>query len=214
MMQPKRRLAALLAAAAVAAALAGCGAKAPESGGAGASSPSPSPSPSPAASASPSLPPSSQTAEGSGEGASAGAGTEAGMKKATIKIYQTDAELLGLKEFKAEIEYEDAAGKLAAALKALAGADRDGHQSLWQGVEFRSVQLKDGAAQVDLTLPDEARLGGPGEQLAIDSLARTTFQFPEIQSLDVTVDGEAVESLMGHVELQHPILRDSYESTP
>lgn len=208
MKQPRFKLAALLAAAAVTAALAGCGAKAPE-GGAGASSPSPSPSP--AATAAPSLSPSPQTAEGSGDGASAGSGAEAQLQKATIQIYQTDSELLELKAFDAEISYKSDADKLAAALEALAGADRDGYLSLWQGVEFRSVQLKDGAAQVDLTLPDDARLGGSGEQLAIDSLARTAFQFPDIESLDVTVDGEAVESLMGHVELEHPIKRASYE---
>jgi hypothetical protein len=42
---------------------------------------------------------------------------------------------------------------------------------------------------------------------AIDALQKTFFQFDEVQSLELLVDGNQIESLMGHVELEHPMTR-------
>ena len=33
------------------------------------------------------------------------------------------------------------------------------------------------------------------------------FQFEEVQQIELTVDGQQVESLMGHVDLEHPMNR-------
>ncbi|SDR77915.1 Sporulation and spore germination [Paenibacillaceae bacterium GAS479] len=211
MKQPRTKLAALLAAAAVTIALAGCGAK--ESLDSGSGGASPSPSPTAVASTSPSPSPSPQVGEGAGEGTTVGNGSQTDKTKLEIIIYQTDSELTALKELKTEISFTNEQDKLRAALQALAGGDREGNQSLWQGVTFNSVKVLDGAATVDMTIPDESRLGGPGEELALEAMAKTAFQFKEIQSLDLLVDGKAVDSLMGHVELDHPILRSAYEAT-
>ncbi|MCM3747550.1 GerMN domain-containing protein [Paenibacillus pasadenensis] len=204
MKQPSRfKLAVLVAAAATTLTIAGCGAKEPlDSGNTGSTPPPSSTSPSP------------QAAEGAGEGTSANGGKQSGSSliKQKIVIYQTDAELTELKELKTEISFPKEEKKLQAALEALAGDDRDGALSLWQGVKLNSVSVVDGAAKVDITIPADSRLGGPGEQLALDAMAKTVFQFKDIQSLDLLVDGEAVDSLMGHVELPHPIKRSDYDA--
>lgn len=124
------KTAVLLTAAAIALSLSACGARetagpgTAASGNAGASEPaavSPSPSASPS--------PSPAAAEGSGEGSSAaggiGAVKESDQVKQEISIYQTDDQLLELKAVKAEISYGSAEEKLAAALEALAGDDRN-----------------------------------------------------------------------------------------
>lgn len=46
------------------------------------------------------------------------------------------------------------------------------------------------------------------EQFALEALKNTLFQFDEVKSIELLVDGEVVESLIGHAELEHPILRD------
>ncbi|MBY3626982.1 GerMN domain-containing protein [Acinetobacter sp. CUI P1] len=62
-------------------------------------------------------------------------------------------------------------------------------------------------ATLDIHLPNSARLGSTGEDVALQVIQKTVFQFDEIKSLDLLVDGKAVESLMGHVELEHPIMK-------
>lgn len=70
------------------------------------------------------------------------------------------------------------------------------------------MKLSDGTLTVDIHIPDDARLGAGGEAFAIEALTKTLFQFDEIKAIDVLVDGQAAESMMGHVTLEHPIHRE------
>lgn len=60
---------------------------------------------------------------------------------------------------------------------------------------------------LDIHIPDEARLGAPGELQLVESLKKTLFQFSFIEGINLLVVGEPVESLMGHVDIEHPILK-------
>lgn len=120
-----------------------------------------------------------------------------------IKVYFTDDNIDELTTVEREISYRAEADKYEAAFKALQTED-PGQLSLWKKVVLRQIELKDGLLTMDITLPDEARLGAGGEALAIDALLQTFFQFDEVKQLELTVDGAKVESLMGHVELEHP----------
>lgn len=120
-----------------------------------------------------------------------------------VQVFFTDDNLEQLITVERDISYGDEAAKYTAAFQALQTAD-PGMLSLWQKVILRQIDLKDGLLTIDITLPDEARLGAGGEALAIDALTKTFFQFDEVKQLELTVDGEKLESLMGHVELEHP----------
>ncbi|WJH31948.1 GerMN domain-containing protein [Paenibacillus sp. CC-CFT742] len=80
--------------------------------------------------------------------------------------------------------------------------------SLWEKVELLSVQSAEDTLTLDVHIPDEAKLGSSGELLALEALTTTMFQFDEINQLELLVDGEALDSLMGHSELEHPIQRE------
>lgn len=80
--------------------------------------------------------------------------------------------------------------------------------ALWQPIEITSVELTDGLVVLDIHLPDEARLGAPGEMLVIETLKKTLFQFDFVQGIQLLVDGAEVETLMGHVELEYPMVRE------
>lgn len=127
--------------------------------------------------------------------------------KETIDAYFTDEQIMDLKKESKEISYKDKNEKYIASLKALQSANDDKLISLWTKVIFKSAEIKDGLVTVDITLPNEARLGSGGESLAIDALKNTLFQFSEVTAIDLLVDGVQVDTLMGHVELEHPMKR-------
>ncbi|MDQ0058126.1 GerMN domain-containing protein [Paenibacillus harenae] len=127
--------------------------------------------------------------------------------KRTISVFSTDSELTKTSAREVEIELSEGDNELALVKSTLAELQKDGGKeeiSLWKAIAFDKVTLEDDLVTVDILLPDEARLGGPGEMLAIESLTKTLFQFDFVNAVDILVDGEALETLMGHVELEHP----------
>ena len=71
------------------------------------------------------------------------------------------------------------------------------------------MKFHDGVLAIDVHIPDDARLGSGGELLALDALKETMFQFEELNNLELLIDGKALESFMGHSELEHPISRNN-----
>ncbi|NGP56860.1 GerMN domain-containing protein [Paenibacillus thiaminolyticus] len=125
----------------------------------------------------------------------------------SITAYVSDGDLMELKSYSAKIQFADDEEKYREALKALQRSDNPEDTPLWAKIEFKSVKLSDGILTVDIHIPDDARLGAGGESFAIEALTKTLFQFDEIKAIDVLVDGQAEESMMGHVTLEHPIHR-------
>ncbi|CAH0122208.1 MULTISPECIES: GerMN domain-containing protein [unclassified Paenibacillus] len=130
------------------------------------------------------------------------------LETANVHVYFTDDQLMELTEKSVEISYESPDQKYMAALQALQHTDDPNLISLWAKAEFLSADNKEGALTVDMNIPAEARLGAPGEELAVNALLQTMFQFDEVQSIELLVDGQKVESLMGHVDLQSPFQRN------
>ncbi|MFL1672390.1 GerMN domain-containing protein [Paenibacillus dendritiformis] len=126
----------------------------------------------------------------------------------SITAYVSDSDLMELKSYSAKIQFADDEEKYKEALKALQTSDNPEDTPLWKKIEFKSVKLSDGTLTVDIHIPDDARLGAGGESFAIEALTKTLFQFDEIKAVDVLVDGQAEESMMGHVTLEHPIHRE------
>ncbi|MFC9709872.1 GerMN domain-containing protein [Paenibacillus sp. NPDC056933] len=135
-------------------------------------------------------------------------GTSESNEKKTIDVYYTDPEELELHKATAELSYASDDAKYKAAFAALQQSKDDKLVPLWaKEIELKSAQFKDGALTLDIHMPDTARLGAGGEVFAIDALKQTFFQFDEVKSLDLLVDGQPSESLMGHVDLEHPMTR-------
>ncbi|PYI54840.1 GerMN domain-containing protein [Paenibacillus flagellatus] len=129
-------------------------------------------------------------------------------KQLTIKTYYADDNLDKLIEREATITFASDSDKYKAALNALKTSPDASLSSLSKGIDYRSAAFKDGQVVVDLAIAAEGRLGSPGEQLLVESIRKSLFQFAEVQSIDVLVEGKQTESLMGHVSLPHPIKRN------
>lgn len=155
--------------------------------------------------------PDDQTGQGNG-GVSNGSGggnetTTPDAKTERIKAYYTDPELMELVEGTADISYKEANEKYEAAYKALQKSDNAEMIPLWEKIELNSVKFENGSLTIDVTVPDEANLGAGGESFAVDAIKKTFFQFDEVKSLQLLVDGQQAESLMGHVDLENPMTR-------
>lgn len=175
------------------AALAGCGAQTNLKSSSGGETASPSPS---AAAASPA----NLTAQVTP------APTETPIETVEISVFGSDDELEKAVEWKASIEKGSDLELVERALAELR-KDSEGSTSMWKGVHVLSTQLKDGIVTIDIHIPDEVRFGAPGELLMVETLNKTLFQFTFVKGVDILVTGEAVESMMGHVELEHPFVK-------
>ncbi|WP_336771909.1 GerMN domain-containing protein [Paenibacillus sp. MMO-58] len=126
-----------------------------------------------------------------------------------VKIYYSDTELEKMVSKDIQVKSSSNEDLIKQALAALQQDGPEGTVNLWKPIPIKSVTLKDNAVTIDIELPDTARLGAPGEQMLLDSLGQTLFQFDFVQSYDLLVDGKALESLMGHFDLDHPTVRHS-----
>lgn len=126
-----------------------------------------------------------------------------------IQVYYTDPQQTDLVPAQVSISFANAAEKYTEAFKALQSSKNADQIPLWGKIELKSLEFTDGQIVMDIHKPDEAQLGAGGEALAISALSQTMFQFEEVKNIDVLVDGEQVESLMGHVDLVHPMTREN-----
>ncbi|NGM84276.1 GerMN domain-containing protein [Paenibacillus sp. 7124] len=136
--------------------------------------------------------------------------TEAAEKEEAIATYYGNADATGLVQKETVIRYSRETDKYLAALNALKTSPEDKVVSLCANTTFLSAELNSGKLTVDLHLPDEDRLGASGEELFLKALRNTLFQFKEVETFEVLVDGKQVESLMGHFDLPSPFTRSEY----
>lgn len=128
-----------------------------------------------------------------------------------VAIYAADTELTKSVERKVKLLFLEDEPELEIVKTTLNELQKDGIEnevSLWKAIPINSVKLENGLVTIDIHLPDEARLGAPGESLVIETMKQTLFQFDFVQSIELLVDGAAVETLMGHVELEHPYTKE------
>ncbi|WP_106767901.1 GerMN domain-containing protein [Paenibacillus faecalis] len=128
-------------------------------------------------------------------------------KTETITVYYTDPDVMDLKKGSSKITFGQESEKYEAAFEALKKSDSADLVPLWEKVTLNSSTFEGGKLTLDLHIPDEARFGAGAEELAVNALKNTFFQFEEVKSLQLLVDGKQVESLMGHVDLENPETR-------
>jgi spore germination protein GerM len=123
-----------------------------------------------------------------------------------IKAYYGDEKAMKLTEKEVSINYQEEKDKYTTALWTLKKAPQNSNLiPLADALGFKSAELKGKILLVNLTVTGEGRLGAPGELMLLDAIKKTLFQFPEVDAIDILVDGKPADSLMGHVELPHPI---------
>ncbi|MDF2667734.1 MAG: hypothetical protein K0R67_40 [Paenibacillus sp.] len=124
-----------------------------------------------------------------------------------INVYYADTQMTKLVEKQATLTNVTDTDKYKTALVKLQTVPDASVVSLFKGVNILSAQLKDGLVTVDVSIVDTGRLGAPGEAFLLDALKKTLFQFSEVKTIELLVDGKKTETLMGHMDIPHPIKR-------
>ncbi|TVY11660.1 GerMN domain-containing protein [Paenibacillus cremeus] len=158
--------------------------------------------------------PKASTSQGSGSVSTPAAQTpaptptpEAQSKQLQVKAYFGDDQMEKLVEKQVTISFKQDADKYAAALQALTVSKDEKALPLMKGFTIKSAAIKNGDLTVDLSMPNESILGSGGEEMLLTAIQQTLFQFAEVKTIDILLDGKKVDSLMGHMELLHPIKR-------
>jgi hypothetical protein len=134
--------------------------------------------------------------------------SESSMTTETISVYYADGDLLQLQEEKQEISFTDDLDKYKKAIALLENPqDEEKHFPLWSNFHYHSVTFENGQLTIDADSKNMYNLGSGGESMALEALQKTLFQFPEVETINILEDGQQVETLMGHVELENPITR-------
>lgn len=77
------------------------------------------------------------------------------------------------------------------------------------GVKLRGINVKDQVAYVDFNdkLIKNNRGGSANEILAVAAIVNTLTEFDEVRKVQILVEGKAVETLTGHVDVSEPLSR-------
>ncbi|MDQ0898402.1 lipoprotein [Paenibacillus sp. V4I7] len=131
------------------------------------------------------------------------------LKQKKVKVFYSDQDEMKLIEKEVTISYKQDADVYEAVLNALKKSDDPKAIPLFDDLTFTSTSFDKvkGELKIDLKFGPKTQLGAPGEELFLQALKKTVFQFPEVKSLYVLKNGKQVDSLMGHLELPYPIKR-------
>ena len=101
--------------------------------------------------------------------------------------------------------------KYTAAMKSLLTGTKEKEQTnvIPKKAKLRSVTVKDGVATVDFSKELEQNFSGgsTGEEMLIGSIVNTLTDFPEVQKVQILIEGASVETLSGHMDLSEPLTR-------
>lgn len=147
----------------------------------------------------------------SGSSSSSSSSSQSGSKAqlVNIKVYYPDENATGLVAVEKSIKDTD--NKYQAAVEALmAGTDKKGLANVFpKKAKLLQVTVSGKVAKVDFSRELQKNLvgGSTGEEMLVGSVVNTLTEFPEIQKVQILVDGQEVETLSGHMDLSQPLPR-------
>lgn len=147
----------------------------------------------------------------SGSSSSSSSSSQSGSKAqlVNIKVYYPDENATGLVAVEKSIKDTD--NKYQAAVEALmAGTEKKGLANVFpKTAKLLQVTVSGKVAKVDFSRELQKNFvgGSTGEEMLVGSVVNTLTEFPEIQKVQILVDGQEVETLSGHMDLSQPLPR-------
>ena len=132
-------------------------------------------------------------------------------QKLTINVYYPDAQGTKLIAVKREIKATGQKDKYTAAMESLMqGTKAKGQTTIIpKQAKLRSVKVKDGLATVDFSRDIVKHFvgGSTGEEMLVGSVVNTLTEFRDVKKVQILIEGKAVETLGGHMDLSEPLKR-------
>jgi spore germination protein GerM len=126
----------------------------------------------------------------------------------SVSFYYVDEDLLHIQEEQQDIYYSSQDELLLAIWQAFQSPTNDESVSLWDDMKLNDIQLTDQNLVIDISIPHNLQLGSSGEGLAIQTLIDTFGQIEGVETIELLIDGETVESLSGHVSIDEPFAKE------
>ena len=131
-------------------------------------------------------------------------------KEMQVNVYYTRNDGTGLIAVSRKVNTEKD-DKYTAAMKSLLTGTKEKGQTnvIPKKAKLRSVTVKDGVATVDFSKELEQNFSGgsTGEEMLIGSIVNTLTDFPEVEKVQILIEGASVETLSGHMDLSEPLTR-------
>lgn len=124
-----------------------------------------------------------------------------------IKVYYSDEQLMELRSWDTSVTFKDDQEKYQLTFELLTQSPSSGYEPLWESMQLNDIRLESGKLIVDVRVASSQQLGSTGEMFAIIALQNSFFQYEEIQSIQLLVEGQPAETLMGHVDISKPFQR-------
>ena len=132
-------------------------------------------------------------------------------KQLTLKVYYPDEGATHLVAVDRAVDVEDGKDKYTAAVETIIQEPTESNlvAIFPKATQVRSVKVEGDLATVDFdgSIQRTFSGGSTGEELLVGSLVDTLTDFPEINRVQILVDGNAVESLAGHMDISKPFER-------
>ena len=135
---------------------------------------------------------------------------ETAAKELTVKVYypNDDGTKLVAVSRKIKTDKED---KYTAVMRSLLAGTQEKGQTVIipKQAKLQSVKVADGTAKVSFSreLAKNFVGGSTGEEMLVGSIVDTLTEFPEVKRVQILIDGKAIESLSGHMDLTQPLAR-------
>ena len=152
------------------------------------------------------LPAGSHTAQ-SGAAGTSSSPIPSSQKQVTVYYATSDAEYLMAE--KRVIANDGQPAKAATELLFTEPLNKRLMRVMPEGVRLKNIFIKDNIAYADFNdkLSKNIGAGSTTERLVINSIVNTLTEFPEINQVQILIEGRKVDTLSGHMDLSAPLKR-------
>lgn len=136
---------------------------------------------------------------------------EPSAKMEEFSLYFADEQSERLVEEKRSLELDDRKPAVAVLEELIEGPLSPSHgRTIPDDVKIRDVQIGGGLARADFSMELRSSHwgGSTGEILTVYSIVNTLAELPGVEYVQILIEGEAVETLVGHLELTEPLSPD------
>jgi germination protein M len=129
---------------------------------------------------------------------------------AEVNLYFSDSQAMYLVPEKRKISQIPSLARQAVIELIKGPESSDLYPAIPQGTKINEVYIADDIVYIDLSkeIFENHPGGSSGELMTVYSIVNTLTEIPPIKGVQILVEGNEMESLVGHIDISMPLLRD------